>query len=53
MPPGDLMCLGLRSASGHVRVGGRLFAPRSVYVGALPELLGGSLVVLSPEIYLV
>lgn len=36
-----------------MRVGGRLFAPRSVCVGALPELLGWSLVVLSPEICLV
>lgn len=45
------MRLGLKSAGcDHVHFGDHLFAPRSICVGALLELLGGSLVALSPKV---
>lgn len=41
---------GIRHTAHKLCVGGCLFAPCSVSVGALPELLGGSLVLLTPEV---
>lgn len=41
---------GIRHKTHKLCVGGSLFALCSVCVGALPELLAGSLVALSPEV---